>query len=261
MHLLEQAIRLRTDPCVAGGLRPILIPDARIEDHEIVLNHGNGADDLSPPRRVKALKSTFRRSWPGIPERPNRAPAGFGFSTSKLVFAKAVNVCRRAFGLVAYAPERWPEYDACRGSTMRLPVAAILVGISMISVIPLRRACAAEQALPEDAVVQVERQWLQAFHDKDRETLNKLMPDNFMVTTPIGEVLGKSKLVPPDHSVQALPKYKLVAPVAQIYGDVAVLMGRLVDDDGEQLSTTSVFKRKGDGWVIIAAQLTPLPAK
>jgi len=79
--------------------------------------------------------------------------------------------------------------------------------------------------------------------------------------TPIGEVLGKSKLVPPDHSVQALPKYKLVAPVTHIYGDVAVLMGRLVDDNGGQLSTTSVFKRKGDTWIIIAAQLTPLPSK
>ena len=144
---------------------------------------------------------------------------------------------------------------------MRLLATSTLILFSVISVVALQQPIAAGQPLPEDAVVRVEQEWLQAFHDRDRDTLNKLMPQDFMAITPIGEVLGKSKLVPPDHPVQALPKYKLVAPVTHIYGDVAVLMGRLVDDNGGQLSTTSVFKRKGDTWIIIAAQLTPLPSK
>jgi ketosteroid isomerase-like protein len=142
---------------------------------------------------------------------------------------------------------------------MRHMAAIILVLLCAISIVPLRQAHAAQKPLPEDMVVRVEQQWLQAFHDKDRDTLNKLMADDFMASTPIGEILGKAKLVPPDHSVQALPKYKLVATVTHIYGDVAVLMGRLLGENGEQLSTTSVFKRKDDSWIIIAAQLTPLP--
>lgn len=142
---------------------------------------------------------------------------------------------------------------------MRFPYAAILTLLSAISASVLEMPVAAAQSLPEDAVVRVEQQWLTAFHEKDRGTLNRLMAEDFMATTPIGEVLGKSKLVPPDHSIQALPKYKLVAPVTHIYGDVAVLMGRLVDENGGQLSTTSVFKRRGDNWTIIAAQLTPIP--
>jgi ketosteroid isomerase-like protein len=114
----------------------------------------------------------------------------------------------------------------------------------------------------EDAIVHVEEQWLRAFNERDRKTLDDLMADDFMATTPIGEVLGKSKLVPPDHPVQALPKYHVVAPVTHIDGDVAVLMARLVDEQGNTaLNTTTVFKHHGNHWKIIATQLSPPPKR
>jgi ketosteroid isomerase-like protein len=113
--------------------------------------------------------------------------------------------------------------------------------------------------IPEDAIVSVEEQWLRASNEKDRKTLDSLMADDFMATTPIGEILGKSKLVPPDRPVQALPKFRIVAPVTHIDGDVAVLMAKLVDEQGNgQMATTAVFKRYGNQWKIIATQLSPL---
>jgi hypothetical protein len=114
------------------------------------------------------------------------------------------------------------------------------------------------ESTSEDAVVRVEEQWLRAFNEKDRKTLDDLMADDFMATTPIGEVLGKAKLVPPDRPVQGLPKYRVVAPVTHIYGDVAVVMARLVDEQGGgKLITTMVFKHYGNEWRIIATQLSP----
>jgi hypothetical protein len=114
------------------------------------------------------------------------------------------------------------------------------------------------ETTPEDAIVHVEEQWLRAFNEKDRKTLDDLMADDFMATTPIGEVLGKSKLVPPDHPVQALPKYRVVAPVSHIYGDVAVVMAKLVDEQGNgKLITTMVLKHYGNRWRIIATQFSP----
>jgi ketosteroid isomerase-like protein len=143
--------------------------------------------------------------------------------------------------------------------TLRLPLCVnLLLAASTVSVWA-QQPDVNNKNLPEDAVVRTEEQWLRASHERDRKTLNELMPDDFMATTPIGEVLGKSKLVPADHPPQSLPQFKLVAPITHIYGDVAVLMGRLVDESGGELSTTSVFKRSGDGWKIIATQLTPLP--
>ena len=144
---------------------------------------------------------------------------------------------------------------------MKLAIAAVLVLASANLFIPAQQPTGADKTLPEDAVVRTEEQWLRASHERDRKTLDELMPEDFMATTPIGEVLGKSKLVPPDRPPQSLPQFKLVAPVTHIYGDFAVLMGRLVDGSGGELSTTSVFQRSGNGWKIVATQLTPLPTK
>ena len=114
---------------------------------------------------------------------------------------------------------------------------------------------------PEDAVVRIEEQWLRAFNEKDKKTADELTSDDFMATTPIGEVLGKSKLIPPDRPVQGLPKFRIVAPVSHIYGDVAVVMAKLADEQGGSLITTAVFKQYDGQWKIVAIQLTPAPQK
>jgi len=114
---------------------------------------------------------------------------------------------------------------------------------------------------PEDSIVRVEKQWLRAFNEKDKKTADELTSDDFMATTPIGEVLGRSKLIPPDRPVQGLPKYRIVAPVTHIYGNVAVVMAKLADEQGGALTTTAVFKQYDGHWKVIAVQLTPAPQK
>jgi hypothetical protein len=114
---------------------------------------------------------------------------------------------------------------------------------------------------PEDSVVRTEEQWLRACNEKDRKTAAELTSDDFMATTPIGEVLGKSKLIPPDRPVQGLPKLRIVTPVTHIFEDVAVVMAKLDDEQGGRLATTAAFKRYDGHWKMIAIQMTPAPQK
>ncbi len=134
----------------------------------------------------------------------------------------------------------------------------VAFGVSMAAA----QAAKSDAAIsPEDSVVRVEEQWLHAFNDKDKKTADELTSDDFMATTPIGEVLGKSKLIPPDRPVQGLPKFRILTPVTHIYGDVAVVMAKLEDEQGGRLATTAVFKQSDGRWKIIAIQMTPAPQK
>lgn len=55
------------------------------------------------------------------------------------------------------------------------------------------------------------------------------MDPRFIATTPVGDVLTKERLVPddPTHAIQQLPAFELDSPIVRLYGDSAVLMGRL----------------------------------
>jgi len=44
-----------------------------------------------------------------------------------------------------------------------------------------------DEPISENAIVRVEEQWLRAFNEKDRKTLDHLMANDFMATTPIGD--------------------------------------------------------------------------
>jgi hypothetical protein len=116
---------------------------------------------------------------------------------------------------------------------------------------------AAPAASAEDQIIQLTQRWLAAGHSADPEVLDALESEDFIATTPSGDVVTKSDLMPDPGSSNRLPKFSLADTTVRVHGDTAVLMARLVGEEGgPTLHATNVFVRSNGKWVMIAAQLS-----
>jgi ketosteroid isomerase-like protein len=115
------------------------------------------------------------------------------------------------------------------------------------------------QPAAQDQILQTTRDWLQSVSKGDRASLNKIMDARCLITTPVGDVLTKDRLVPDDETraVQTLPLMDLDAPMVRVYGDTAVLMSHLKPgaNDGPQMSGTFVYHKQESSWKLVALHL------
>ena len=111
----------------------------------------------------------------------------------------------------------------------------------------------------EDQIVQTERAWLAAEASDDLPALRRIVADDFIGTAFGPNVLTKTDIVPPEGaSSNRMPKSSLHESTVRVYGDTAVLIGDVVNDDPKQpgsLRVTTVFQKRPQGWQMIAAHL------
>jgi hypothetical protein len=116
------------------------------------------------------------------------------------------------------------------------------------------------QQSAQDELLQTTRNWLKGMSTGDRAGLNAIMDPRFIATTPAGDVITKERLVPddPTQAVQQLPALELDSPIVRLYGDSAVLMGRLkaAADVKQVLNATFVFSRRDNTWKLVAVHLS-----
>jgi hypothetical protein len=116
------------------------------------------------------------------------------------------------------------------------------------------------QQTPQEEALQVTQNWLNAISKGDRTALNAIMDSRCIFTTPAGDVLTRDRLVPDDpaQAVQQLPAMNIENPIARIYGDTSVLMGRLKSqaDPKQILNGTFVFSKKDGAWKLVAVHLS-----
>ena len=131
----------------------------------------------------------------------------------------------------------------------------------LVCFLALTSAFSRVQQTPEDDVVKATRNWLTNCASGDRAALNASMDERFIATTPAGDVMPKTRLVPddPSQSVQRLPAVKLENPLVRLYGTTAVLMGRLqsTSDSKQVLNGTFVYIKQGSGWRLLSPHLSP----
>lgn len=112
-------------------------------------------------------------------------------------------------------------------------------------------------ASTEDQIIQLTQRWLAAGHSANSGALDALESEDFIATTPGGEIVTKSELMPEPGSANRLPKFTLKDTTVRVHGDTAVLMASLVGEEGgPSLHATNVFVRSNGKWVMIAAQLS-----
>lgn len=113
----------------------------------------------------------------------------------------------------------------------------------------------------QNEVLQTTRNWLKGISSGDRAELNAIMDPQFVATTPGGDVLAKERLVPDDSAkaVQQLPEFAVDSPTVRLYGDTAVLMGRLTatSDPKQVLDGTFVYAKGSNSWRLLAVHLSP----
>jgi hypothetical protein len=106
----------------------------------------------------------------------------------------------------------------------------------------------------------MEQTWITATSNTDSVTLDKLLDDSFVETTPSGTRRGKSDLLlaspPPPGSTQTLMDMDV-----RVNGNTAVVTGinHFKRDPGAQpvdYSFMDVFVRKPEGWRVMSAQMT-----
>ena len=134
-------------------------------------------------------------------------------------------------------------------------------------------ACTALVVLAEnrsgnaEEIVSFEKARLTAFAQADKAAFDRMMADDSTVTHSSGGVSSKADLMGvmrPSTPEQPLPALTIEDPKARLYGDAAVLIGKLVEtaSDGRRelvLRFTNTYARKEGRWQMVAGQLTKLP--
>lgn len=111
---------------------------------------------------------------------------------------------------------------------------------------------------------QIQQRLIKAWVGKDRETINTILADDWMVTDPGGRVLTKSQVMAElDSGERKLESGTIDEVNVRLFGNVAVVTGRTVATGSYQgnsvsvkLRFTDVFVKRGGRWYAVASQAT-----
>ena len=130
------------------------------------------------------------------------------------------------------------------------------LAVSAVSFALLPQQPASSTAKPEDRVLQLERDWLEADAKADTASLSKIISDDFMGASPDGMLLAKSDIIPRGAGPGAFAGATPTDTNVRLYGDTAVLMGFIKTADSSLIRVTLVCQKRSNAWQIIAAQLS-----
>ena len=121
----------------------------------------------------------------------------------------------------------------------------------------------------EDAILQLERETMEAIKNKDAATLSRILADDFVLRSPAGADLNKTEFL---KLAQSIP-VKILSVKGEnlkvnVYGQVAVLTGvqrsTTQGDDGKEETSagafTDIFIKRQGRWLMVLAYNVDLPA-
>jgi len=111
----------------------------------------------------------------------------------------------------------------------------------------------------EAAVLNVERQWLEASQKGDGEALLQIIDDSFVGNTPGNQIVDKQSLVPPGGSRPMFANAHFVSLTAKVIGNTAVVFGAMITTgESTTLRCAMVYANRAGRWKMIAAQFVPV---
>lgn len=120
----------------------------------------------------------------------------------------------------------------------------------------------------EQALNDLELQWNEAFKNRDRDALDRILDDQFIFTDDDGQVSNKTQYVDSVMRAIKVESYKLDDVTVRVYGDTGVVAGRWTGKftvDGKDASGefryTDTFVRRLGGWRVVASQDTRISQK
>ena len=109
----------------------------------------------------------------------------------------------------------------------------------------------------------LERRWQEALTQRDVTMLDRLMAEDYVLTTVSGEVVNKLRVLEEVKSSNATAEVRNTDVAVRVYGDVAIVTGLVLISgrfNNQDVSTRSRYlkvyvKRQGQ-WRVVAAQAT-----
>jgi Domain of unknown function (DUF4440) len=116
------------------------------------------------------------------------------------------------------------------------------------------------KATPEEsAVLQLQRQWLEASQKGNGEALRQIIDESFVGSTPDNHIINKQSLLPPSGSEPMFTNTHFVGLTATVISNTAVVFGSMVTTgDSTALRCAMIYQKRADTWKMIAAQLVPV---
>ncbi len=142
----------------------------------------------------------------------------------------------------------------------------LLIVIKSFAVGQTENKSAVQNSNAEQEIIKLERARLSAYARADREAFDRIVADDFTMTHSDGSIFDKAQerdVLRPSTASNPLPALTIEDVRVQIYGDAAVITGRLVEQ-GERvgrvsLRFTNTYIKRQKRWQIVAGQLTRLP--
>jgi ketosteroid isomerase-like protein len=115
---------------------------------------------------------------------------------------------------------------------------------------------------PEQTVLKLTQEWLDAEEHIDRAVLNRIIADDFLGTGPTGATVTKTEVIPAEGSGGHGLAISGLDIKVRVFGDTAIVTGRGVPKvkDHPELRFTVVFVKRADRWQMVAGHLSPVPS-
>jgi FKBP-type peptidyl-prolyl cis-trans isomerase FkpA len=118
----------------------------------------------------------------------------------------------------------------------------------------------------EQSLKDVEREWAEAFKNRDKATLSRLLDEQFIFTNDEGQVLNKAQYIETAMQGTKIDSYELDEVTVRVFGDTCVVSGvwagkmtsKGKDASGAFRFTDTLVKRLGR-WRVVASQDTRIP--
>lgn len=125
---------------------------------------------------------------------------------------------------------------------------------------------------PEQAVRKLEREWLDAYEQRDAAAMERIVADDFTITFPRGEVQTKAQILAALKELKArrvpnapAPKFYTEDVQARVYGDTVILIGRVItrwqsqgNEMRDQSRYTDTYVKRNGRWQVVASHLSEI---
>jgi ketosteroid isomerase-like protein len=115
----------------------------------------------------------------------------------------------------------------------------------------------------EQELRKLETRWQEALTHRDSAMLDRLMDDDYTLTTVTGEIVNKARVLAEIKSINATADVRNTEVAVRVYGEVAVVTGLVLITgkfNDKDVSTRSrymkVYVRRQGQWRVVAAQAT-----
>jgi hypothetical protein len=111
----------------------------------------------------------------------------------------------------------------------------------------------------ESAVLELQRQWLEASQKGNGEALGQIIDDSFVGSTPDNHIINKQSLLPSRGSEPMFTNSHFGSLNATVIENTAVVFGSIATTgDSTALRCAMVYRKRAGAWKMIAAQLVPV---